>query len=329
MNLMAFNNPHFRSAKNILYLFLVDIHHLEKKTQIIAKLFENADIHIVKRPFDDLGGNYPNVTAVDIDLNFPVIPREARALDGLLKQKKWDAILIQGMGASFWADPYQHFNFFPSLYEPSRTIPVCYLTDTLNMVFINEEISRWRGPVELDDGFAIDCPGHMTGGELSCLADLARQRPESGLVVEIGRFWGRSTIALAHVLKGSGSGKLVSIDLYEQPRFREILSSHGLSEYVEVWNGFSKANYSRWEASMPDEKPGLVFVDGNHTYESAYMDILQWSRLLPPEGILVVDDYDECNVGVMLAVNELMAWSGNFHSLEQKGKLFVGRKKAG
>ncbi len=302
---------------------------MEKKTQIIAKVFQNANICVVKRPFDDLGAHYPNITTTDIDLNFPIIPQEAKALDDLLKQKKWDAILIQGMGTNCWADPYQIFNLFPYLYEPSKSIPVCYLTDYLSMDFINEEISKWRGPVHLDDTFTVDCPGHMTSKELSYLVDLAKQRPKSNFIAEIGRFWGRSTIALAHMLKESGSGKLVSMDTYEQPHFREILSSHGLSEYVEVWNGFSQAGYSKWEIMMPEEKPGMVFIDGNHTYEGAYMDILQWSRLLPPEGILVVDDYDQYNSGVILAVNELIVWSENFHTLELTGKLFVARKKTG
>lgn len=306
---------------------MVDPNQLLRKVGILAKVFEQANICIVKRPFDKLNGSWPNVSTTNIHLKYPPVSLETDSLDSCLKKNIWDVIFIQGMTDSIWSDPYYQVTLFPFIHKYSLNTLVCYLTSDLKVLSLNEELINWHGPIFLPSAnLNIDCPGHMSAEELDHMISLVQESPDSKFIIEIGRYFGRATIALAYATKQKGQGRLVSIDWYEQHTFSENLTRHGLSEFVEVWNCFSMEGYNKWMLDRTEEKPGLVFIDGGHTYEDAYMGILKWSLLLPPGGIIAVDDYDEHNMGVLLAANRLIIWSDKFHDLQVVGKLLTARK---
>jgi len=329
MNLMDFRDNCFREAKNILYIFMIDVNMFSKNMKILAKVFEKSKVTVVKRPFDQMEVNYPNIYSVDIQLNFPLIPFEGQTFANLLSKEQWDVIFIQGTADTIWADSYYQHILYPLLYDLAEKTPISYLTPQLNVIPLNDGFKEWGQPIHLNNiNFTIDCPGQMSGRKLGHLVNLVRKRPKTEYIVEIGRYFGRSTIALAQALKLSNSGKLVSIDFNEQKDFQNNLSKHGLSEYVEVWNCFSREGYDKWMVERADKQIGLVFIDGDHSYEGAYMDIQQWSQLLPPDGIIAVDDYNsDLHSGVMLAANELIIWSGNYYDIQFKEDLLTACKK--
>lgn len=51
---------------------------------------------------------------------------------------------------------------------------------------------------------------------------------------------------------------------------------------------------------------GLIFIDGDHKYESARSDIEICSKLLSRNGIMAVHDYSRGFPGVYQAVNEFL-----------------------
>lgn len=57
-----------------------------------------------------------------------------------------------------------------------------------------------------------------------------------------------------------------------------------------------------------DESLDFVFIDGNHEYDFACMDIIMWNRKVKRGGIIACHDYYPNHVGVVSAVNGFV-WS--------------------
>jgi predicted O-methyltransferase YrrM len=112
-------------------------------------------------------------------------------------------------------------------------------------------------------------------------------------IVEIGRFRGGSTLLIAAAM--AGDARLVSYDLHVKvgglddgkrldAELRAALDRYGLGERVELRVGDSRT------APAPDEPCGLVFVDGDHSYEGVRADYERWGELLAPGGHLLLHD---------------------------------------
>jgi predicted O-methyltransferase YrrM len=112
-------------------------------------------------------------------------------------------------------------------------------------------------------------------------------------IVELGRFKGGSTMVIAAAM--APGSELWSYDVH-LPVLAEIggpeldaqlvaaLERYGLDANVRVIVGDSRT------AEAPPEPCGLVFVDGDHSYEGARADYERWSKLLAPGGHLLFHD---------------------------------------
>ena len=337
MNLLNLLSPCNGNPKNIFYLYANDRFKTQKYVKTLARIFESASIHVIKRPCDELTNIPDNVTVTNFDLSLPYLvpegnvwnglsPNEETRLQDLLKSKPWDLILFQG-NLHISLEPYNHFRFFPSLLDHYKTTKICYIKDNFEYFPINEIIERWRSPVHLKDAeFTLDCPGHISARESAWLERLSYKRPQSEYVVEIGRYRGRSTLALAHGIRRSAEGKLITIDPWLQEDVHDNLKRHNLSDLVEVWTNSSRGAFERWNTEGQGQSIGMIFIDGNHTYEYVHNDISQWSTVLVPNGIIALHDYSDNNDGTLLAVNELIFWSGNYSDIQGKDQLLIARK---
>ncbi len=149
---------------------------------------------------------------------------------------------------------------------------------------------------ELLDGVA----GYLHGSEPAYLASLAAQVPAGQCIVEIGAFRGRSTIALAY---GAQDGVLVySIDPHEEHEVQGLpfgmadnqafmmnVSRADMGHKVRVWNvpSFFARPLRDWTWTSPI---GLLFIDGDHSYERVRQDLDEWGTQVEFGGILALHD---------------------------------------
>ncbi len=165
---------------------------------------------------------------------------------------------------------------------------------------------------------ALDTPGFMEPRELVWLASQAKQHE---LIVEFGSFLGRSTRALAD----NTAGRVYALDDWAGLRDQEwepaVLKQ--LTEDFEknMHIGFClhlkdhidsgkvipiTVNHSNPEL-LPEEwldgnKPDMIFIDGDHKYESIKRDLVTSQKRLRPGGLLCGHDFNW--PGVKKAVEE-------------------------
>lgn len=155
---------------------------------------------------------------------------------------------------------------------------------------------------------ALATPGFMEPNELEWLATAASR---AYLIAEIGSWQGRSTRALADHTPGT----VFAIDHFLG--VPELL--YELTDRPPHWlyKTFTMHLIDR-ENVVPIRKPSrdaarllsslrfdLVFIDGDHQYDSVKEDIRRWQPLVAPHGILSGHDYLSA-IGVAQAVDELL-----------------------
>lgn len=143
-------------------------------------------------------------------------------------------------------------------------------------------------------------PGFLTEAEARFLALAAACTPAQGVIVEIGAFKGRSTVALASASARYGTGPVVSIDPHTSPSstdpglpagtssladFQAALRSAGLTGQVEVHPSFSSDVARQWARPIR-----LLWIDGDHTYAGAMQDFDLFAPYLAEGGVVAMHD---------------------------------------
>ena len=128
-------------------------------------------------------------------------------------------------------------------------------------------------------------------------------------IIEIGRFKGFSTLAIASALKFLDIGwqeplqhkqrpdinypefeqpkqrKLFSIDPFPTAEALALIQNANLTDYVEFINQYSA------EVNL-DEQADLIFIDGDHSYEGCKSDVFHFViDNLKPGGYFILHDY--------------------------------------
>jgi len=109
------------------------------------------------------------------------------------------------------------------------------------------------------------------------------------VVVEIGSWKGRSTIAIAGGLRAAGRGRVFAVDPHHGsaehqgggpvdtfPEFLENVASRGLGGHVVPIRETSHAARARFA----DRSVHMLFIDGAHDYASVRQDIDDWRSAL-------------------------------------------------
>ncbi len=121
-------------------------------------------------------------------------------------------------------------------------------------------------------------PGWLSYSEGRALWELARDRR----VLELGRFHGRSTVALAQSVR-----EVVSVDALDPAPAAGWLERFGVADRAELRRGTFA------EVVPPLEPFELVFVDGEHDAASARADVDLALSVLAPGGVLACHDYPD------------------------------------
>lgn len=162
--------------------------------------------------------------------------------------------------------------------------------------------------------------GLFTLHEAIAMQTIIKTLPENAIVVELGTFQGKSSVAMAAVLpKG---GKLYCVDHFMSaivdpgeftPSDRkqvlkanlaalaENLKHYGVIDRVEIIVSKTSVAGGRFDDASVD----LVLVDADHSYEGVMQDLTAWLPKIKLGGYLVCDDYCEEWEGVIRATREL------------------------
>ena len=158
--------------------------------------------------------------------------------------------------------------------------------------------------------FPGEIPGWLTEVEAKRLEELARGKR----VLEIGSYCGLSTVVMGRV-----AAHVTAVDYFDgrgtphpantKPTFDNSISRYGLQGKVEAVHP---------DAELPLPKYDLVFIDGDHDYESVRIDIGKAKNVLAEGGLIAFHDFDHpSHRGVREAVEELLlAYGGEIISVQ-------------
>jgi hypothetical protein len=147
---------------------------------------------------------------------------------------------------------------------------------------------------------ARDVPGYIGEREFKALGMLAVSAPPGGVVVEIGSFKGKSTLALASLAAHYGADRVISIDPHDAPSvtdpmlgaqmssfddFLATIEKAKLAPYVEVHRATSRAVAMGWNRPIR-----FLWIDGDHTYAGAKLDFDLYRQHLVEGAIVAVHD---------------------------------------
>jgi predicted O-methyltransferase YrrM len=133
-----------------------------------------------------------------------------------------------------------------------------------------------------------EAPGKSSWGTRNLLFALTLSlRPKT--VLEIGGHIGSASVAIGAALKANNFGRLFTLE--PQDHYFAILKKNlelaGVQDFVTPLQVLSTdAGLARHLGDSPD----LVYLDANHSYSHAAKDIEIAHRLLPDNGVLILDD---------------------------------------
>ncbi|MEH2312106.1 MAG: class I SAM-dependent methyltransferase [Nostoc sp.] len=123
--------------------------------------------------------------------------------------------------------------------------------------------------------------GFMVPGQEEYLFNKVKSLPEDAVIVEIGSFKGRSTVAMAYACTAT-KRKIYSIDTWDgndadfsERQFFEIwqqnIQLNGVEQYVIPLRGYSHNVLNKWHELTSDKAIDFIFIDGSHQY----LDVLK------------------------------------------------------
>jgi predicted O-methyltransferase YrrM len=151
-------------------------------------------------------------------------------------------------------------------------------------------------------GRAASIDGWMREPELEWLFDTARSLAEHAVVVEIGCWRGRSTVAICEGLAAGPGARAWAVDHFRGDSGAE--RSVGTIDPNAVRRDF-RANTARYDfltllvadsvaasATFQDRSVDWVFIDADHAYAEVSRDIRVWARKLKHGGLISGHDFD-------------------------------------
>ncbi|MGH7139602.1 MAG: class I SAM-dependent methyltransferase [Pirellulales bacterium] len=170
--------------------------------------------------------------------------------------------------------------------------------------------------------------GQTSYEELLSLHDAARHVGSHQAIVEIGSYRGRSTVALALGALAGTCRRVYAVDPHvdfigpcgghygpvDQQALYANLARFGVGHVVFAVALPGKSAAAGW----PGPPVGLLWIDGDHRYESVRADLAAWYPHLAADGLIGFHDVDYA--GVATVIGELVA-SGEFQEVCAAGRL--------
>jgi predicted O-methyltransferase YrrM len=182
---------------------------------------------------------------------------------------------------------------------------------------------RWLEITHPESRVSFSIPTHMTKRERLQLYRLSRSARR---VLEIGSYLGASASCFAAAMSASGTdGKVLCVDTWGNETMPEGLrdtyaefcrNTAVYARFIVPVRGLSAAVADQVKAET--ESVDLLFIDGDHSYESVLADWQAYSGMLKPGSVVVFHDWDWAE-GVKRVIQEnvapLIDHSGNLPNM--------------
>ena len=153
----------------------------------------------------------------------------------------------------------------------------------------------------------VSIQGFMIPGQEEYLFNKVKSLPEDAVIVEIGSFKGRSTVAMGYACIGTNR-KIYAIDTWDgndsdfaERQFFETwqhnMQVNGLEEYVLPLRGYSHEVLKHWQELTNDKAIDLIFIDGSHQYLDVLKDFEMSFPLVRNGGWIAFHDVIETWTG--------------------------------
>jgi predicted O-methyltransferase YrrM len=181
------------------------------------------------------------------------------------------------------------------------------------------------------DRIVLDVHGWLDPFEGRLLFRLAQEADPAGAIVEIGSWQGRSTIWLAAGAKAGRGARVAAVDPHRgtylregdettEPALRRNLARAGVDDQVDVIVATSEAAAATWERPV-----SLLWIDGDHEYESVRRDLLRWEEHLLPSAVVALHDTFMWP-GPERVVDELLVGSRRYRNFEYADTTTAARR---
>ena len=146
--------------------------------------------------------------------------------------------------------------------------------------------------VQHPDGSWLDVKASISHENSRALNRFVRSR-RPNIVIEIGMAYGVSTLTILDALQSTGKGKLISIDPYigwPTGRLVALNQVHraGVSDLHEHVDECSSTGLAKLLSL--GARPDLVYIDGWHNFDYAFVDFFFADKLLRPGGVVAFND---------------------------------------
>lgn len=177
--------------------------------------------------------------------------------------------------------------------------------------------------------------GMISLDEFRLLFGLATE-VRAGVIVEVGSYRGRSTTALACGAQAGSGAEVYAIEPH-RPFTGALGGTFGPEDRAAFFRTLAATGAYRNTFLMSTDSPhvapgwdrpiGLLWLDGDHSYEGVRRDVDLWLPWLQVDGRVALDDSTNPELGPCHVVNELLD-SGEFALYERVGPVTVLERRA-
>jgi predicted O-methyltransferase YrrM len=154
----------------------------------------------------------------------------------------------------------------------------------------------------MPSNYVYEIPSLLSKSDIESISYLASQTPNNSNILEIGSFLGSSTCTIK---EANPHSTLYCVDIWNGETFDKYLKGNHQRDFVyeevrsEKFKWYQNTNHllnvyayqmSSYEADF-DIKFDMIFIDGDHRYDSIKFDLAKWHKYLKPGGIMCGHDY--------------------------------------
>jgi hypothetical protein len=169
----------------------------------------------------------------------------------------------------------------------------------------------------------------MISAEEADLLYRSAARVATGVIVEVGSYRGRSTVALALGTRAGHGRPVYAVDPHEpftgvlggqfgpedRGAFYRAMLTTGCYRDVRLINLASSVVAPNWNQAV-----GLLWIDGDHTLVGVTADFSAWRSHLTPDALVIFDDAVDPAIGPYQLLEGLLA-NGEVDEMDGSGKI--------